>query len=71
MFSWRRSLLVGAFFVVVGVLYFVVQGAGTCAPQMEHCTSRTLDLAGVLMLILVGVSMAFGLGVLVRGSRNV
>jgi drug/metabolite transporter (DMT)-like permease len=71
MFNWRNTLIVGAFFVVVGIIYFVTQGAGTCAPEMTHCTSRTLDLTGVLMLILAGVSMAFGLAVLVRGSRDV
>ena len=49
----------------------VVQGAGTCAPQMEHCTSRTLDLTGVLLLLLTGVSMGFGLIVLIRGSRDI
>ncbi len=38
---------------------------------MTHCTSRTLDLTGVLMLILAGVAMVFGLAVLVRGSRDV
>jgi drug/metabolite transporter (DMT)-like permease len=71
MFNWRRTLVLGVFFVLVGILYFVVQGTGTCAPQMEHCTSRTLDLTGVLLLLLTGVSMAFGLIVLIRGSRDV
>jgi hypothetical protein len=71
MFNWRNTFVVGAFFVLVGIIYFVTQGAGSCAPEMTHCTSRTLDLTGVLMLILAGVSMVFGLAVLVRGSRDV
>jgi drug/metabolite transporter (DMT)-like permease len=70
MFNWRNTFIIGAFFVFVGILYFVTQGAGTCAPKMTYCTSRTLDLTGVLLLILTGVSMVFGLAVLVRGSRN-
>ncbi len=60
MITWRHTILLGAFFVVVGVLYLLVQGDG-----------RTIDRAGVLMLLLAGVSMAFGLAVLVRGSRDV
>jgi hypothetical protein len=72
MLNWRNTLIVGAFFVFVGILYFVVQGAGGCAPEMTHCTqTRTLDLTGVLLLLLAGVSLAFGLAVLVRGSRDV
>ena len=60
MSNWRNTLLLGLFFVVVGVLYFVLQG-----------DFRTIDRAGVVMLLLTGVSMAFGLGVLIRGSRDV
>ncbi|MCY7419899.1 MAG: hypothetical protein LH650_15685 [Chloroflexi bacterium] len=60
MFNWRNTILLGAFFVAVGLLYFVVQGDG-----------RTIDLTGVVMLLLAGVSMGFGLAVLVRGSRDV
>ena len=71
MFNWRRTLIIGVIFVVVGILYFVAQGAGACLPGMTHCEDRTLDLTGVLMLILAGVSMVFGLAVLVRGSRDI
>ncbi len=60
MSKWRSTLILGLFFVVVGVLYFALQG-----------DFRTIDRAGVVMLLLTGVSMAFGLGVLVRGSRDV
>ncbi len=59
MTNWRNTFFLGAFFVVVGVLYFVVQGDG-----------RTIDRTGVLLLLLTGVSMVFGLGVLIRGSRD-
>ena len=71
MFNWRRTLIIGLFFVVVGILYFVAQGAGACLPGMTHCEDRTLDLTGVLLLLLTGVSMGFGLIVLIRGSRDI
>ncbi|MFN8521159.1 MAG: hypothetical protein U0667_17620 [Chloroflexota bacterium] len=57
--DWRRTLILGAFFVAVGLIYLVVQGTGT-----------TIDLAGVTMLLLTGVSMAFGFAVMVKGSRD-
>lgn len=57
--DWRRTLILGAFFVVVGAIYYVVQGTGA-----------TIDLAGVTMLLLTGVAMAFGFAVMVKGSRD-
>jgi hypothetical protein len=57
--TWRHTLVLGAFFVVVGLIYLVTQGSGA-----------TIDLAGVVMLVLMGVAMVFGFGVLVRGSRD-
>jgi hypothetical protein len=59
MFNWRNTIVLGIFFIAVGILYFFVQGDG-----------RTVDRAGVTMLILVGVAMVFGLSVLIRGSRD-
>ena len=60
MFNWRNTFFLGAFFVLVGILYFFLQG-----------DFRTIDRAGVVMLILTGVAMVFGLSVLIRGSRDV
>ncbi|MBX3029687.1 MAG: hypothetical protein KF809_05980 [Chloroflexi bacterium] len=57
--DWRRTLLLGAFFIFVGGLYLVVQGTG-----------ETIDLAGAVMLLLTGVAMAFGFAVMVKGSRD-
>lgn len=59
MITPRNTLVIGGFFIVVGIIYYVVQGTGT-----------TIDLAGVTMLILVGVAMVFGFAVLVGGSRD-
>jgi hypothetical protein len=57
--TWRNTLVIGAFFIVVGLIYFAVQGDGT-----------TIDRAGVTMLLLTGVAMMFGFAVLVKGSRD-
>ena len=59
MITWRKTLVIGAFFVVCGVLYYFLQGDGT-----------TIDRAGVTMLLLTGAAMAFGFAVLVKGSRD-
>jgi hypothetical protein len=55
----RNTLVIGGFFILVGIIYYVVQGTGA-----------TIDLAGVTMLVLCGVAMVFGFAVLVRGSRD-
>ena len=59
MITWQKTLVIGAFFIVVGLLYFVVQGDGA-----------TIDRAGVTMLLLTGIAMVFGFAVLVKGSRD-
>ncbi len=45
--------------MAVGLLYLFVQGDGT-----------DLDRAGVTMLIILGVAMAFVFSILLRGSRE-
>jgi drug/metabolite transporter (DMT)-like permease len=57
--TWQKTLVIGAFFIVAGLLYFVLQGDGA-----------TIDRAGVTMLLLTGVAMVFGFAVLVKGSRD-
>lgn len=59
MITWPKTLLIGAFFVASGLIYFFTQGDGT-----------TIDRAGVVMLLLCGVAMSFGFAVLVKGSRD-
>lgn len=61
MFSWRNALILGIIFVVVGVLYFSVQGPDT---------GTTSDRAGVTMLVILGGGMAFIFSILLRGSRD-
>ena len=59
MFSWRNALILGAIFVVVGVVYFV-GNRGTVG----------LDMAGATMLVVLGFAMAFVFAILLRGSRE-
>lgn len=59
MTTWRSAIIIGIGFVVVGVLYLVTQGAG-----------ETMDRAGATMLIALGIAMAFGFAVMLRGSRD-
>ncbi len=59
MFNWRSALALGAVFIVVGTIYFLVQGA-----------DRYQDLTGALLLVVLGCAMALSFTVLLRGSRE-
>ncbi len=59
MLTWRGAIIIGLGFIVVGVLYLLTQGAGA-----------VMDRAGATMLIALGIAMAFGFAVLLRGSRD-
>jgi hypothetical protein len=59
MFAWRNALVLGVIFAAVGIVYWYVQGNGS-----------DIDRAGVTMLILLGVAMAFVFMILLRGSRE-
>ena len=59
MFNWRNSLVLGGFFVVVGLAYLFLQGDGLY-----------IDRAGATMLIALGIGMAFAFAVLLRVSRE-
>lgn len=61
MFVWRNALILGIIFILVGVLYFLLQGQDT---------ATTSDRAGATMLILLGAAMAFVFSILLRGSRE-
>jgi drug/metabolite transporter (DMT)-like permease len=61
MFVWRNALILGVIFIVVGVIYFFVQGSGT---------GTTSDRAGATMLVILGGAMAFAFAILLRGSRE-
>jgi hypothetical protein len=59
MFVWRNAIILGAGFVIVGLLYMWVQGGGL-----------TMDRAGATMLIVLGAAMMFTFVILLRGSRG-
>ena len=59
MFIWRNALILGAGFIVVGVLYYLLQGDGAF-----------LDRSGATLLIVLGGAMAFTFAILLRGSRG-
>jgi uncharacterized MnhB-related membrane protein len=61
MFIWRNALILGIIFIVVGVLYFFLQGPDVGA---------TSDRAGATMLVILGGAMAFVFAILLRGSRG-
>jgi putative Mn2+ efflux pump MntP len=59
--SARAALLLGAFFVVVAAIYWV-------APYLFQPSHQ--DYTGFVLLGVLGVAMAFGFTVLIRGSRD-
>ena len=56
LYHWRNALILGAVFVATGIVYLVLQ------------TPEGFDAAGVVMLIAVGIAMAFAFSILLRGS---
>lgn len=59
MFVWRNAIILGAGFVIVGLLYLWLQGSG-----------QAMDRAGVTMLVVLGGAMMFTFVILLRGSRG-
>lgn len=58
--NWRLALVFGVVFVVVGSIYWWIQTYGV----------HTTDLEGATLLLVLGIAMAFGFTVLLRGSRD-
>ena len=61
MFIWRNAIILGVVFVIVGAVYWYVQGSDTAPTQ---------DRAGAVMLLILGGAMAFVFSILLRGSRG-
>ena len=58
----RQAIILGAIPVIIGVAYFIAQEvSGTFA---------TRDMAGVTMLVALGLAMGFGMLVILRGARD-
>jgi hypothetical protein len=60
MFVWRNAIVLGVGFMAVGLLYLILQGDAI----------QWMDRAGVTLLIVLGIAMAFTFFVLLRGSRG-
>jgi hypothetical protein len=60
MLTWRGAIVIGIGFVVVGIIYGLSQ-----VPYPQW-----LDVAGMTMLLVLGVAMAFSFAVILRGSRE-
>ena len=59
MYHWRAALIIGATFAVVGVVYLLLQG-----------NDASMDRTGATLLIVLGGAMAFGFGIIFKGSRG-
>ncbi|MGI8702887.1 MAG: hypothetical protein ACR2JZ_00015 [Candidatus Limnocylindrales bacterium] len=57
MYRPRNAIILGAVFVITGLIYLIVQGSG-----------EWMDRAGVTLLIAIGIAMAFTFTILLRGS---
>ena len=58
--NWRFAVVLGAIFAAVGIIYWVVQ----------HLDVTSTDYEGAVLLVVLGVAMAFGFTVQLRGSRD-
>ena len=58
----RWSLVLGAIFIVIGLIYLVVQEAVGI--------EAWIDPAGVVLLVALGLAMGFGMLVILRGARD-
>jgi hypothetical protein len=58
-FRWRSAIVLGAIFIVIGLIYLTVQGGGL-----------TMDRAGVTLFLVLGAAMMFTFIILLRGSRG-
>lgn len=59
----KEALLLGGFPVAVGILYFVL--------QLLNGGEEVIDPAGAILLAALGVSMGFGMIVVLRGARDI
>jgi|GEM_PF-2210246 len=58
----KKALILGAFPIIVGILYYVF--------QQVSGTTATIDPAGVTLLIALGLAMGFGMLVILHGARD-
>ena len=71
MTATRFAIIIGIIPVVVGLLYLVLQVA-FAEPVNDFLAgvTGTIDPAGVILLVALGISMGFGFVVILRGARD-
>ena len=55
-------VVLGAIPIAIGLIYLGLQWAAE--------TNVTIDPAGIILLVMLGISMAFGMLVILRGARD-
>lgn len=58
----RGALILGAFPIIVGLIYFVAQAI--------LGSDADIDPAGFILLVALGLSMGFGMLVILHGARD-
>ena len=58
--NWRFAVVIGVVFAAVGIAYWAVQ----------HLDLTSTDYEGFVLLVVLGIAMAFSFTVLLRGSRD-
>ena len=67
----RFAIIIGAIPIIVGLFYLGLQLAfGQETEWIAGFLSGTMDPAGVVMLLALGIAMAFGFAVILRGARD-
>lgn len=67
----RFAIIIGIIPVAVGLLYLFLQLA-YAEPVSDYVAgiAGTIDPAGVIMLVALGIAMGFGFLVILRGARD-
>lgn len=66
----RIAIIIGVIPVIVGLIYLGLQIAFGEHDWVSGLISGTMDPAGVVMLVALGLAMAFGFAVILRGARD-
>ena len=71
MSATKLAIIIGIIPVFVGLLYLVLQVAfAEPVNDFVEGVTGTIDPAGVIMLVALGLSMGFGFLVILRGARD-
>ena len=59
MYHWRNAIGLGIAFILVGVVYYWLQGSG-----------EWMDRTGATLLVVLGAAMMFAFIIVLRGARE-